>query len=60
MTQPTITEQLAEMISRIEALEVRATIETNGLATSDSVSDLSKRVDALEALVGKPTVSGAP
>lgn len=59
MTQPTITEQLAGLISRIEALEVRATIETNGLATSDSVSDLAKRVDAMEALVGKPTVSEA-
>ena len=54
MTTPTITEQIASLTDRIEALEARATVETTGLATAESVTDLTVRVGSLESVVGKP------
>lgn len=54
MAPPTLTEQVAALIDRVEALETRATLETTGLATADSVNDLTARVTALEEVVGPP------
>jgi hypothetical protein len=48
----TILETLDMLEARVAALEARATVETEGLATAESVSAVSDRVVVLETAVG--------
>ena len=59
MSAQTIFEQLKSLTDRVAALEVRANIETTGLATADSVSKLTDRVVLLEGEVGTPPAEDA-
>lgn len=47
-----ILERLAMLEARVAALEERATVETTGLATANSVTAVADRVAVLEAAVG--------